>query len=89
MTMSCDAEPNAMSRAITAMTPTSVVCANPASARIDSHQEELADEDPRPPAAERPKRGPKRSMSGDQRNLKLHGACASEKRPTVLMSTPR
>jgi hypothetical protein len=27
-------------------------------------------------------------MSGDQRNLNVHGACASVNRPTTLMSTP-
>ena len=37
----------------------------------------------------RPQNGSrKRSMSGDQRNLKVHGACARVKSPTTRMSTP-
>src|SRR4028118_2320159 len=32
--------------------------------------------------------GTKRSISGDQRNLKVQGACARVNRPTIRMSTP-
>src|SRR5512133_4068 len=36
----------------------------------------------------RPRRGAKRSMSGDQRNLKVYGACASVISPIDLMTIP-
>jgi hypothetical protein len=88
MTMSCDAEPNAIRIAIAAITTTSAEAA-PARASVTRKRKSWHTRIQERRRPIRPKRGPKRSIKGDQRNLKVQGACASEKRPTVLMSTPR
>ncbi len=89
MTMSCEAEPNAISMASSAMTVTSAVVPQPARARTEpmSTSWQTRIQDRRGPIG--PNRGANRSISGDHRNLKVHGAWASEKSPTVRMSTPR
>jgi hypothetical protein len=86
MAMSWDAEAKAISIDRAATAPTVGLVARAASSPVDPASTTCQIRiHPRLPPR---KRGRKRSISGDQRNLKAQGACASVSTPTVLMSTP-
>src|SRR6266498_759925 len=87
MAMSCEADQKAIKTATAATAPTfgeEPWIASPRSPTARNAWHTIIQERLRPR-----KPGVYRSMRGAQSTLNVHGAWASEKRPTVRMSTPR